>query len=75
MSTQHYNAQVHVRTRRGELVTIYHDFSGPVGMPDAEVRAIAGRAALAEVCGGRIEGFQVSTDGEPCKAPGRCPYC
>ncbi|MFI5867669.1 hypothetical protein [Streptomyces sp. NPDC051546] len=64
MSTQHYNAQIHVRTKAGDLVTIYHDTSGPVGMSASEVRAAAEKVALAEVPGGKVEGSRVSTDGK-----------
>ncbi|MET9534261.1 hypothetical protein ABZY02_27475 [Streptomyces sp. NPDC006649] len=63
-SQQHYNAEIHVRTKAGDLVTIYHDMSGPVGMSDSQVRAAAAKAALAKVRGGRVEGSRVSTDGK-----------
>lgn len=64
MSTQHYTAEVHVRTTAGDLVTVYHDTSGPVGMSASEVRAAAETVALAEVPGGTVEGSRVTTDGQ-----------
>ncbi|WP_371793789.1 hypothetical protein OG285_38525 [Streptomyces sp. NBC_01471] len=64
MSTQHYTAEVNVRTTAGDLVTIYHDTSGPVGMSSSEVRAAAEKVALAEIPGGQVEGSRVATDGK-----------
>ncbi|MER5890758.1 hypothetical protein ABT160_43645 [Streptomyces sp. NPDC001941] len=64
MSTQQYDAEIHVRTRDGRLVTVYHDTVGPAGMSAAQVRADAERAALAQVPGGRVEGSRVTTDGK-----------
>ncbi|MCX4809003.1 hypothetical protein OG594_46985 [Streptomyces sp. NBC_01214] len=61
---QYYKAEVFVRTTAGELVTIYADTTGPVGMSVSEVRAAAERSALAQVRGGRVEGSRVSTDGK-----------
>ncbi|MFD8851876.1 hypothetical protein [Streptomyces sp. NPDC059604] len=64
MLRQYYTAEIHVRTKAGDLVTIYHDTFGPVGMSAARVRAAAEKVALAEVPGGRVEGSRVSTDGK-----------
>ncbi|MGW6531441.1 hypothetical protein [Streptomyces venezuelae] len=64
MSTQRYHAEINVRTRSGELATIYHDTSGPVGMSASQIRAAAEKAALAEVPDGKVEGSRVSTDGK-----------
>ncbi|MGW1845753.1 hypothetical protein [Streptomyces sp. NPDC001966] len=65
MSTQYYMAEVHVRPKGGgDLVTIYHDTFGPVGMPASKVRAAAEKVALAEVPGGKVVGSRVSTDGK-----------
>lgn len=61
---QYYTAEVHVRTKAGDLVTIYHDTFGPVGMPASQVRAAAEKVALAEVPGGKVEGSRVNTDGK-----------
>ncbi|MFD7746721.1 hypothetical protein ACFV2V_13805 [Streptomyces sp. NPDC059698] len=64
MATQNYYAAVHVRTASGDLATIYHDTSGPVGMPASQVRAAAEKAALRQIPDGTIEGSRVSTDGK-----------
>ncbi|MFB8407540.1 hypothetical protein [Streptomyces sp. NPDC055912] len=64
MSSQYYMAEVHVRTKAGDLVTIYNDAFGPCGMSASEVRAAAEKVALAEVPGGKVEGSRVSTDGK-----------
>jgi hypothetical protein len=64
MATQNYTAEVHVRTASGDLVTVYHDTTGPTGLPASQVRAAAETAALAEVPGGTVAGSQVSTDGK-----------
>jgi len=63
MATQNYSAEMHVRTPAGELVTIYHDTSGPAGLTASQVRAAAEKAALAQVPGGKVEGSRVSTNG------------
>lgn len=64
MARQEYSAVIQVRiVEREDLVTIYHDTTGPVGMPPKEVRADAERAALAQVPGGTVVGSRVSTDG------------
>jgi hypothetical protein len=60
---QHYAAEVHLRIPgREELVTIYPDAVGPVGLPASKVHALAARAALAEVPDGQVVGPRVSTD-------------
>ncbi|MFB7678413.1 hypothetical protein ACFC26_44165 [Kitasatospora purpeofusca] len=64
MSTQYYDAEVHVRTKAGDLVTIYHDTCGPAGQSASEIRSAAEKAALAQVPGGKVEGSRVSTDGK-----------
>ncbi|MEU3042234.1 hypothetical protein ABZ700_15005 [Streptomyces diastaticus] len=62
--TQTYETEVHFRTdSSGELSTIYWDFTGPAGLPAAEVHARAWRAARAEVPGCEIVGSRVRTDG------------
>ncbi|MEV7659884.1 hypothetical protein AB0O39_37715 [Streptomyces anulatus] len=60
---QHYSAELQIRTPSGDLVTIYHDLDGPAGLTAAQFRAVAEKAALAEVPGGRVEGSRVRTDG------------
>ncbi|MER8237451.1 hypothetical protein [Streptomyces sp. NPDC094049] len=65
MSTQYYNARINITDpKSGDMLAIYHDFSGPAGLSPSQARAIAVKAALAEVPGGRVEGSQVSTDGK-----------
>ncbi|MYS36389.1 MULTISPECIES: hypothetical protein [unclassified Streptomyces] len=63
MATQNYSAEINIRTADGELITLYPDITGPVGMSAAQLRAAAEKAALAQEPGGRVEGSRVSTDG------------
>ncbi|MBK3582581.1 hypothetical protein JHN49_02210 [Streptomyces sp. MBT57] len=65
MSTQNYYAEVNVRLASGELITVYPDISGPVGMTPAQAHAAASKAALVLAPDGlRVEGSRVSTDGK-----------
>ncbi|MFD7885110.1 hypothetical protein ACFV3N_22045 [Streptomyces bauhiniae] len=61
MRTYRYDAEVHVRTPAGDLVTVYPDTTGPASMTAKEIHAAAGKAALAEVRGGKVEGSRVNT--------------
>jgi hypothetical protein len=64
MATQNYSAQINLTVPdREDLVVIYHDTTGPVGMSADQIRADAERAALAQVPGGRVVGSRVETDG------------
>lgn len=63
MSSQYYNVEFHVRAPSGELFTIYADGPGPAGLSVEQVRARTEKIALAQVPGGRVEGYGISTDG------------
>jgi hypothetical protein len=54
-----YLAEVHVRTTAGDLVTLYHDYTGPAGISASDFRATAEAAVLAQEPGGRVEGSRV----------------
>lgn len=64
MTTHRYDAKVNVRTKSGELVTVYPNTVGPAGMTAPQVHAAAHKAALAEVRGGTVEGSSVNTNGK-----------
>jgi hypothetical protein len=54
-----YLAEVHVRTTAGDLITIYHERTGPAGTPAEVFRAEAAAVALDQEPGGRVEGSRV----------------
>ncbi|KYK14255.1 hypothetical protein ACFW5U_36110 [Streptomyces rochei] len=64
MTTHRYDAEVNVRTKSGDLITVYPDTFGPAGMTPQQIHAAAHKAALAEVRGGTVEGSNVSTTGQ-----------
>ncbi|MGW4493789.1 hypothetical protein [Streptomyces sp. NPDC004376] len=64
MTTHRYNAEVHVRIKGGDLVTVYPDVVGPADMTPSQIHAAAHKAAVAQVRGGTAEGSRVSTVGE-----------
>ncbi|MEZ0089972.1 hypothetical protein [Streptacidiphilus sp. EB129] len=70
MTTVQYRAEVNVRPASGgDLITIYHDTTGPAGIPASEIRATAEAAALAQEPGGKVVGSRVSCDGTGTKKP------
>ncbi len=63
MDSQYYNVEFHVRAPSGELITICADGPGPAGLSVEKIRARTEKVALAQVPGGRVEGYRISTDG------------
>lgn len=64
MKTHRYQAEVNVRTKGGDLVTVYPEVYGPANMTPSQIHAAAHKAGEAEVRGGKAEGSSVSTVGE-----------
>lgn len=63
MSNVRYDAEVNVRTKSGELVTVYPIVNGSAGMSAAQIHTAARKAGESMVRGGKAVGSAVNAKG------------